>query len=48
MRCIYINFKLHNNTQSKMACAFPDQGKPLDLVLKTQPSYLSFELPEKQ
>eukprot|EP00484_Ammonia_sp_Unknown_P000311 CAMPEP_0197024166 /NCGR_PEP_ID=MMETSP1384-20130603/4796_1 /TAXON_ID=29189 /ORGANISM="Ammonia sp." /LENGTH=106 /DNA_ID=CAMNT_0042452511 /DNA_START=24 /DNA_END=344 /DNA_ORIENTATION=- len=31
---------------SKMACSFPDEGKPLDLVLMTQPEYLSYELPE--
>ena len=31
---------------SKMACAFPDENKPLDLVLMTQPQYLAYELPE--
>lgn len=30
-----------------MACAFPDNGKPLDLVLMTEP-YMTFELPEVQ
>mmetsp|Transcript_14685 Transcript_14685/g.13182 ORF Transcript_14685/g.13182 Transcript_14685/m.13182 type:complete len:109 (+) Transcript_14685:32-358(+) len=32
---------------SKMACAFPDEGKPMDLVLMTHPDYMNFELPEK-
>merc|ERR1711902_39589 len=33
---------------NQMICAFPDEGKPLDLILKTQPEYISLELPEKQ
>ena len=32
--------------QSKMAVAFPDEGKPMDLVLMTQPDYMNLELPE--
>merc|ERR1712129_289686 len=31
---------------SQMAVTFPDEGKPLDLLLKTSPEYMELELPE--
>eukprot|EP01083_Nonionella_stella_P018754 52159_1 len=32
---------------NQMACVFPDDNKPLDLVLMTQPEYVNLELAEK-
>eukprot|EP00483_Globobulimina_turgida_P005651 UN05661 len=42
---VYDQIKVAVDT-NRMACSFPDEGKPLDLVLMTQPNYFNLELGE--